>query len=185
VLSVPDSPHLSQGRDDCATLARMTAYRLEPIKASLIADLVELININLADLLRVSMAACPDCAGRGVTGGETLADGVLRDDGTMSTCATCGGVGAVERYVLDTVKLKSYKHGRLIEGFEYKQGQYIPKFRSKDKAFANLTKLLGYDKAIVEIAHGASFAETISDEQRAAYVEQLKELAQAGLLDAG
>jgi hypothetical protein len=163
----------------------MSTFRLEPVKASLIADLVELININLADLLRVSMASCPDCGGRGVSGGEVQADGVLRDDGTMSTCATCGGVGAVERYVLDTIKLKSYRYGRLIEGFEYKQGQYVPKMRSKDRAFANLVKLLGYDKAIVEIAHGASFAESISDEQRAVYVEQLKELAAQGLLDGG
>jgi hypothetical protein len=46
-----------------------------------------------------------------------------------------------------------------------------------------LTKLLGFDKAVLEIANGASFTETVSSEQRAAYVEQLKELAAMGLLD--
>jgi Ribonuclease G/E len=162
-------------------MARME-YALQPVKASLIADLVELININLADLLQVTCVTCPDCHGRGVVGGEAR-EGAVIDDGTLQTCATCGGVGAIERFVLDTTKLKTYRFGRLIEGFEYKQGQIIPKVRSKDKAFAMLVKLLGFDKAIVEIANASSIVETLSNEQRDAYVEQLKEMAQMGLLD--
>jgi hypothetical protein len=157
--------------------------RLQPIKASLINDLVELININLANLLHVKLMTCPDCRGRGTHSGEVLADGVLRDDGTLQTCATCGGVGAIERYVLDMEKLKTYQYGRLVEGFEVKQGQLVPKVRSKDKAFAMLVKLLGLDKAVIEVANGATFAEALSLEQRAAYVEQLKEMATMRLLD--
>lgn len=167
-------------------------YALTPVKASLITDLVELININLADLLHVTTATCPDCGGRGTVGGKVVYDGghggplngsSIRDDGTLSTCATCGGVGAVERFVMDTTKLKTQRFGRLVEGFEYKQGQIIPKMRSKDKAFAMLVKLLGFDKAIVEIANSSSIVETLSHEQRDAYVEQLKEMAAMGLLD--
>lgn len=157
---------------------------LNPDKLSLITDLVSLINENLGALLRVKVVACPDCKGRGVTGGEMMTDGVLRDDGTMATCPTCSGVGAVERYDLDMDKLRTARLGRLIEGFEFKQGQYVPKFRSKDKAFALLVKLLGLDKAIVEIANGAAFVEALSAEQKATYVEQLKEMAQMGLLEA-
>lgn len=156
---------------------------LQPIKASLVTDLVDIVNENIGALLRVKVVACPDCNGRGVTGGEVQAGGVLRDDGTMATCATCGGVGAIERYELDNDKLRTSRYGRLIEGFDMKHGQLIPKFRSKDKAFAMLVKLLGFDKAVIEIANASTFAETLSVEQRAAYVEQLKELAQAGLLD--
>jgi hypothetical protein len=163
----------------------MSDYRLQPVKASLIADLVELININLADLLRVQVVTCPDCGGHGTIGGEKMADGVIRDDGTLATCATCGGVGAIERYVMNHDKLKSYQFGRLVEGFDVKHGQLVPKMRSKDRAFAMLTKLLGFDKAVLEIANASSFAETLSMEQRETYVEQLKELAAAGLLDAG
>jgi hypothetical protein len=163
----------------------MSDYRLQPVKASLIADLVELININLADLLRVQVMTCPDCGGHGTIGGEKMADGVIRDDGTLVTCATCGGVGAIERCVMNHDRLKSYQFGRLVEGFDVKHGQLVPKMRSKDKAFAMLTKLLGFDKAVLEIANASSFAETLSMEQRETYVEQLKELAQAGLLDAG
>lgn len=156
---------------------------LQPIKASLVADLVDLINENLGVLLRVRVIGCPDCGGRGTTGGEVLADGVIRDDGTLATCATCNGVGAIERYELDNEKLKTRRYGRLIEGFDMKQGQLIPKFRSKDKAFAMLTKLLGFDKAVLEIANASTFAETLSVEQRTTYVEQLKEMASMGLLD--
>lgn len=156
---------------------------LQPVKASLIADLVELINENIGALLRVRVVACPDCGGRGTVGGEVLADGVIRDDGTLATCATCNGVGAVERYELDNEKLRQQRYGRLIEGFDVKHGQLVPKFRSKDKAFAALVKLLGFDKALIEISNATPFAETLPDEQRAAYIEQLKELAQAGLLD--
>lgn len=160
--------------------------RLQPVKASLVHDLVELININLADLLRVQCVTCPDCGGKGSVGGERRADGSTFDDGTLMTCATCGGVGAVERYKIDEKLLKSYKFGRLVEGFEVKQGQLVPKMRSKDKAFAMLTKLLGFDKAVLEIANAAGpLSASMSAEQRAQYVEQLKELATMGLLDAG
>lgn len=159
------------------------AEPLQPIKASLIADLVSLINENLGELLHVRTVTCPDCNGRGVIGGEMQSDGVLADDGTLSTCATCGGVGAVERYELNQDKLRLARFGRLIEGFDLKQGQLVPKFRSKDKAFAMLVKLLGFDKAVLEIAQGASFAESLSQEQRDEYVDQLKEMAQMGLLD--
>ncbi len=156
---------------------------LQPIKASLVADLVALINENLGALLRVKVVACPDCGGRGTTGGEVLTDGVTRDDGTLATCATCSGDGAVERYDLDSEKLRAKHYGRIIEGFDMKHGQLIPKFRSKDKAFAMLTKLLGFDKAVLGIASASTFAEVLSVEQRATYVEQLKEMAQMGLLD--
>ena len=45
----------------------MTAvHDLQPVKASLVVDLVGLININLADLLQVKARACPDCGGSGV-----------------------------------------------------------------------------------------------------------------------
>lgn len=159
------------------------AEPLLPVKGSLIADLVSLINENLGELLRVKTVACPDCGGRGVTGGEVHSDGVLRDDGTMATCATCGGVGAVERYSLDEELLRKPRFGRLIEGFDLKHGQLVPKFRSKDKAFATLVKLLGFDKAVLEIANSSGLAESLSEEQKAAYLEQLKELAQMGLLD--
>ena len=101
----------------------------------------------------------------------------------IGTCATCGGVGAVPRYTLDMQKLKTPRYGRWVEGIEYKQGQYVPKFRSKDKAFAMLVKLLGFDKAIVEIANGATFTEALPEAQRQAYVEQLKEMAAMGVLD--
>lgn len=159
------------------------AEPLQPVKASLVADLVSLINENLGELLRVRTVACPDCGGRGVVGGEMQSDGILRDDGTLATCATCGGVGAVERYELDQDKLQRPRFGRLIEGFDLKHGQLIPKFRSKDKAFAMLVKLLGFDKAVLEIANAGTFAEVLSEEQRATYVNQLKEMAQMGLLD--
>lgn len=157
----------------------MTAvHDLQPVKASLVADLVGLININLADLLQVKARACMDCGGSGVVGDD-------RDAGasTLATCPTCGGVGAVEQFLFDTGKMKSQQFGRLIEGWDIKQGQIVPKMRSKDKAFAVLVKLLGFDKAIVEIANAAPFTESLPDEQRAAYVEQLKELAAMGLLD--
>lgn len=156
---------------------------LQPIKASLIDDLVSLINENLGELLRVKLVTCEPCNGRGTVGGEKMSDGVIRDDGTLMTCASCSGVGCVERYYLDEEKLKTRRFGRLIEGFDMKQGQLVPKFRSKDKAFAMLTKLLGFDKAIVEIANASTFAESLSSEQRNSYVEQLKEMAAMGLLD--
>lgn len=165
---------------------------LQPIKASLVADLVDLINENLADLLRVHTITCPDCGGGGTVGGKAVYDGGhggplrgsrIEDDGTLSTCATCGGVGAIERFEIDHDLLKSRRFGRYVEGFDVKHGIIVPKLRSKDKAFAMLVKLLGFDKAVIEVANGASFVDTVSDEQRAAYVKQLKELATMGLLD--
>lgn len=151
------------------TLWRVTDYRIAPVKASLIADLVELININLAELLRASIVQCPECRGAGETGGGEPGE-------KAQTCGTCGGVGYIERYSVDMEQLKTYRYGRLVEGFEVKQGQLVPKMRSKTSAFAMLVKLLGYDKAVLEIAQGATFAEALSKEQRDTYVEQLKEL---------
>jgi len=151
-------------------------HDLQPVKASLVADLVGLININLADLLKVQARVCFDCAGKGQVGDE--------ETQTLATCPTCGGLGAVEQFIFDVGRMKSVQFGRLVEGWDVKQGQIVPKMRSKDKAFATLVKLLGFDKAILEISNAAPFAESISDEQRAQYVDQLKELALAGLLDA-
>ena len=158
----------------------MTA--LQPIKASLVTDLVDLINENIGALLRVKVVSCPDCGGRGTTGGEVMTDGVIRDDGTLATCATCNGVGAIERYELDNDKLRTQRYGRLIEGFDMKHGQLVPKFRSKTAAFAQLVKILGFDKAVLEIANANTLTESLSVEQREAYIEQLKEMAQMGLL---
>src|SRR6185503_11747743 len=113
-----------------------TAHDLQPVKASLVADLVGLININLADLLQVRTVTCLDCDGRGTTGGEVrykgghgnkLEGSYVFDDGTMATCATCGGIGAVERFVFDMARMKSVQFGRLVEGWDVKQGQIVPK----------------------------------------------------------
>jgi len=154
----------------------VAAHELQPVKASLVADLVGLININLADLLKVQARVCFDCAGAGQVGDD--------DSQTLSTCPTCGGLGAVENFIFDVARMKTVQFGRLVEGWDVKQGQIVPKMRSKDRAFAMLVKLLGFDKAILEISNAAPFAEAISAEQRATYIEQLKELAAAGLLDA-
>ena len=148
---------------------------VEPIKASLVADLVGLINENLGELLHVIVVTCPDCRGSGVT-----FMGVARSE---MTCATCGGAAAIERYVLNHEQLQKPNIGRLIEQFEYKQGQYVPRFRSKDKSFAQLVRMLGLEKALIEIGNATPLSATISDAERAAYVEQLKELAAMGLLD--
>lgn len=157
----------------------MTAvHDLKPVKASLVADLVDLININLADLLRVQARACPDCLGAGVLGD----DPDMRDRAAL-TCPTCRGVGAIEQFLFDTERMKSGQFGRLVEGWDIKQGQIVPKMRSKDKAFSVLVKLLGFDKAILEIANNAPFVDSVPEEQREAYVDQLKELAALGLLD--
>lgn len=150
-------------------------HDIQPIKTSLIADLVGLININLADLLAVKAIACPTCEG-------ACQVGSMQDE-TLTTCATCGGVGAVEQFVFDMGKMKSIEFGRLIEGWDVKQGQIVPKMRSKTAAYATLVKLLGFDKAVLEIANGADFADSLSEAQRGAYVEQLKELAAMGALD--
>lgn len=157
--------------------------KLEPTKASLVAHLVDLINLNLADVVHETIRTCPDCAGRGTTGGETRPDGTVFDDGTLVTCASCGGVGARAAYEIDFDKVKTARFGTIIEGFDSKQGVLVPKFRSKDKAFAMLVKLLGLDKAVLEVANGASFSEALPPETRTQYLEQLKEMAAMGLLD--
>ena len=155
---------------------------LQPVKASLIADLVELVNENLGALLHARTAACMDCHATGQVGKPLDVQGAYTTQEQV-TCPTCGGVGAVERYELDTEQLRTPRIGRLIEGFDLKHGQLVPKFRSKDKSFALLVKLLGLEKAIVEIAGASTFAATLTPEQHDAYVDQLKELAGMGLLD--
>ena len=157
----------------------MSANVLQPIKASLVDDLVGLINENLGALLQVRVIRCTRCDGTG----ELVQEESHSDEPNRQTCPECSGVGYVERYQLDQEKLRTQRYGRLIEGFDFKQGQYVPKFRSKDKAFTMLVKLLGFDRAIVEIANGATFNETVSEDQRALVVSQLKELAAMGLLD--
>lgn len=161
----------------CVTLGRMTceapAIDVQPIKASLVGDLVDLININLTDVLSIGTCACPACRGRGVVGGE----------GEEATCGQCGGVGAIEAFSFDMERFKTARFGRLVEGWDVKQGQIVPKMRSKDKAFALLVRILGFDKAVLEVAAGASFIDAMSDEQRATYVAQVAELAKAGALD--
>lgn len=151
------------------------AVDLQPIKASLVVDLVDLININLADLVTVEGAACPTCKGVGIVGD--------RDEGNDTTCATCQGVGAVEQFKFDMERMKTQRYGRLIEGWDVKQGQIVPKMRSKDKAFATLVRILGFDKAVIEIGNATAFTDSISPEQRATYVAQVAELAKSGALD--
>jgi hypothetical protein len=148
---------------------------ITPIKADLIADLVGLVNESLGPLLVVRLHACQACTGTGVVGTERA--------GTATTCPVCGGVGAMECYDLDREKLQTERYGRLIEQFEYKNGQYVPKFRSKDKAFQQLVRMLGYEKAVVEIASAAPLSAMLTDDQKQSYVTQLKELAALGLLD--
>lgn len=141
---------------------------LQPIKASLIQDLVDLVNENLGALVTVELAACTHCPDPA--------------DEHADVCSVCGGVGVTERYTLDMPKLQEARYGRLIEGFDVKQGQLVPKFRSKDKAFAMLVKLLGFDKAVVEIAN-ASFAESVPVEERDRIVEHFKTLLRDGVLE--
>lgn len=150
------------------------ATDLQPIKASLVADLVDLININLMDALNVEAIGCPVCKGVGIVGD--------REDGSDATCAQCGGVGAIEAFRFDLHLLKTPRYGRLIEGFDFKQGVIVPKVRSKTQAFAQLTKILGFDKAVLEVAQTAAFTESITDAQRNQIIEQVKELALAGAL---
>ncbi len=157
--------------------------KLEPTKTSLIAHLVDLINLNLADVVQETIRTCPDCAGRGTVGGESRPDGTIFDDGTLATCASCSGVGARPAFEIDFEQVKSARFGSIIESFDLKQGVLVPKFRSKDRAFAMLVKLLGFDKAVLEVANGASFSEALPPETRTQYLEQLKEMAAMGLLD--
>ena len=150
------------------------ATDLQPIKASLVTDLVDLVNLDLSKVVKVALIACPPCKGNGTVGD--------REEGQDVTCPECGGVGAAESFVLDMVELKTPRFGRVIEQWELKQGQLVPKFRGKTQAFAQLTKILGFDKAVLEIAQASSFADSMSEEQREQYIEQVRELAQAGKL---
>lgn len=147
--------------------------QMQPIKADLVADLVQFINLNLAELLEERACTCPDCGGSGLCG----------QDSETVTCATCNGVGAIARYVVNLEKLKAAHIGRYVEGFDVKHGQVVPKMRSKDKAFAMLIKMLGLDRAVLEVQHPQQFAESITDHQRAEMLEQLRELFAQGLLN--
>lgn len=151
------------------------AVDLAPIKAGLVADLVDLINLDLSKVVKASAVGCPTCKSVGTVGD--------RDSGTDTTCGSCGGVGSIEAFVLDMDAIQTPRIGRHVEQWEYKQGQLVPKFRGKSSAFSQLTKILGFDKAVLEVANATSFTDTISAEARAQYVEQLKDLAQRGLLD--
>lgn len=150
------------------------AIDLQPIKASLVADLVDLVNLDLSKVVKTALVACPACKGHG-----TIGD---RDEGQDGTCPECGGVGAAESFVLDMEAIQTPRIGRHVEQWEMKQGQLVPKFRGKTQAFAQLTKILGFDKAVLEVANAASFVDSISDTQRAQIVEQVRELALAGAL---
>lgn len=152
----------------------LTATDLQPIKASMVTDLVDLVNLDLSQVVKVSAVACGVCKANGIVGD--------REDGTEATCPECGGVGAVEAFVLDMEAIKTPRIGRHVEQWELKQGQLVPRFRGKTQAFAQLTKLLGFDKAVLEIAQASSFADSMSPEQRAQYIDQVRELAQAGAL---
>lgn len=150
------------------------AIDLQPIKASLVADLVDLVNLDLSQVVKVSAVACQVCKANGIVGD--------REDGTEATCPECGGIGAVEAFVLDMEAIKAPRIGRHVEQWELKQGQLVPKFRGKTQAFAQLTKILGFDKAVLEVAQAAAFTESITDAQRNQIIEQVKELALAGAL---
>lgn len=152
----------------------LPATDLQPIKASLITDLVDLVNLDLSKVVKVALVACPACKGVGTIGDAS--------EGQESTCPECGGVGAAESFVLDMDAIQTPRIGRHVEQWELKQGQLVPKFRGKTQAFAQLTKILGFDKAVLEIANSASFADSISEEQRSAYLEQVRELAVKGAL---
>lgn len=151
-----------------------TATDLQPIKASLVTDLVDLVNLDLSKVVKVSAVACSVCKANGIVGD--------REDGTEATCPECGGVGAVEAFVLDMETIKTPRIGRHVEQWELKQGQLVPKFRGKTQAFAQLTKLLGFDKAVLEVATASSDVENLPPEQKAMLLDQLKDLAIRGLL---
>lgn len=155
-------------------MSALPAIDLQPIKASLVTDLVDLVNLDLSRVVKVSLIACPACKGHG-----TIGD---REEGQDVTCPECGGVGAAESFVLDMDAIQTTRIGRHVEQWELKQGQLVPKFRGKTQAFAQLTKILGFDKAVLEIAQASNFADSMSDEQREQYLEQVRELAQAGKL---
>lgn len=150
------------------------ATDLQPIKASLVADLVDLVNLDLGQIVKVAAVGCDTCKGVGIVGEA--------EDATDVTCANCGGVGAVEAFVLDMDAIKTPRIGRHVEQWELKQGQLVPKFRGKTQAFAQLTKILGFDKAVLEVSQAVSFADSLSEEQRAAMLDQVRELAAMGAL---
>lgn len=149
------------------------ATNLQPVKASLVSDLVDLVNLDLSRVVKVSTACCTWCDGHGEIG-DDAADKV--------TCASCGGVGAVEAFVIDMQAVKSPQIGRHVEQWELKQGQLVPKFRGKTQAFALLVKILGFDKAVLEVTGAVSYADSLTPEQRAQFVDQVRELALAGRL---
>lgn len=150
------------------------ATDLQPIKAGLVADLVDLINLDLSRVVKVGLVACPACKGIGTIGDAA--------EGQEVTCPECGGVGAAESFTLDMEAIQTPRIGRHVEQWELKQGQLVPKFRGKTAAFAQLTKILGFDKAVLEVAGTASFAESLSPEDKGALIGQLKDLAARGLL---
>lgn len=154
--------------------AATAATDLQPIKASLVTDLVDLVNLDLSQVVKVAAVACNVCKAEGVVGD--------REDGTEATCPECGGLGAVEAFVLDMDAIKTPRIGRHVEQWELKQGQLVPKFRGKTAAFAQLTKILGFDKAVLEVSQAVGYADSLSPEQRAQILEQVKELALAGAL---
>lgn len=150
------------------------ATDLQPIKASLVTDLVDLVNLDLSKVVKVALIACPPCKGNG-----TIGD---REEGQDVTCPECGGVGAAESFVLDMDAIQTPHIGRHVEQWELKQGQLVPKFRGKTQAFAQLVKILGFDKAVLEIASTGNFTDALSDTERATIVDQVRELALAGRL---
>lgn len=150
------------------------AIDLQPIKASLVADLIDLVNLDLSKVVKVALVACPACKGVGTIGDAA--------EGQESTCPECGGVGAAESFVLNMDAIQTPRIGRHVEQWELKQGQLVPKFRGKTQAFAQLTKILGFDKAVLEVSGAVNFADSVSEEQRAQIVDQVRELALAGKL---
>jgi hypothetical protein len=143
---------------------------IEPIKADLVANLVTIINVNLAELITETVATCPTCKG---------------DPDAAADCPVCNGLGLVETFRLDMDKLKQPEWGRMVEGFDVKQGLLVPKVRSKDRAFAMLVKLLGLDRAVIELADARTVADNLPTEARADYAAQLAKLVQLGALGSG
>lgn len=150
----------------------LPAVELQPIKASLVADLVDLVNLDLSQVVKVSAVGCHLCGGQGTVG----------DDADQVTCGHCGGVGAIEAFTLDMATIQTPRIGRHVEQWEYKNGQFVPKFRGKTQAFAQLTKILGFDKAVLEVAGAVAFADSLTPEQHAEMLDKVRELAQAGAL---
>lgn len=153
-------------------MSASTATDLQPVKASLVADLVDLVNLDLGKIVKVGATGCGTCDGAGEIGD--------REARTAATCPDCGGIGSVEDFILDMTAIQTPRYGRLIEQWELKQGRLVPKFRGKTQAFAQLAKILGFDKAVLEVSGAASFADSLSDEQRAQYLDVVRDLAARG-----